>query len=256
MNFPQGFDWMIYLPATQAFLHGQNPYLIGEGFWKVYTPFWTYICLMPFAVLPFWTGRIAVFIVGFIAFGITALKMGANRWQLVLFLTSSTVIGGLYDGNIDWLVTLGLWMPPQVGLFFVMMKPQIGVCIAVYWIYICWKQNGWIEVIRVFAPVTCAYLFSFAVYGFWIMRLQNMPFNPANVSIFPYAVPIGLLLLYSALKQYDKKLSIFSSPLFSPYLTDYTYSVSLLSLFNRPAIFIAAWIVFWVCIIVKWLFIV
>jgi hypothetical protein len=251
MDFIAGADWLNFLPAVQAFIHGQNPYLVGEGFCKVYEPFWTYIFLVPFAVLPFWTGRILLFIVSLVSFAFTAIKMGASRVQLILFLTSAAVIGGLYEGNVDWLVTMGIWMPPQIGLFFVMMKPQIGCCIAIYWLYMAWKQDRWQQMIRTFAPVTVAYLISFLFYGFWPLQLWDMPHNPVNGGIFPWTVPMGLVILYFSLKGQDKRLSAFSSPLVSPYVTTYNFSISLLSLFNRPFLFVATWIALWIPALLK-----
>jgi hypothetical protein len=252
--FPAGGDWLIFLQGTQAFLHGGNPYLVGSEFYRVYVPFWTYIFLAPFALLPFWVGRILLFIVSMIAFAVTAVKMGASKFQLVMFLISSSVFGGLYMGNIDFLVTLGFWMPPQIGLFFVMMKPQIGACIAIYWMYMAWREGGVNEIVRVFAPVTGAYLLSFVLYGFWLKQLFNMPNNPWNFGIFPYVVPVGLFLLFKALQQQDKKLAGISSPLIAPYVTTYNFAIMLLSLFNRPALFLAAWVVLWLKIFIPvWL---
>jgi hypothetical protein len=250
-TFPPGGDWMNFLPAIQVFLQGGNPYLVGAEFYGVYEPFWTYILLAPFALLPFWTGRILLFLVSIVAFTVTAVKMGASRYQLVLFLFSASVFGGLYSGNIDFLVTLGFWMPAQIGLFFVMMKPQIGICIAVFWMYMAWKEGGALKVAKVFAPVTAAYLLSFLMYGFWPKHLFNMPNNPWNSGLFPYLLPIGIFLLYKALQLKDKRLSGISSPLVSPYVTGYNFSIVLLSLFNRPLLFLAAWVVLWLIVLVR-----
>ena len=247
-TFPAGGDWLNFLAAIKVFLQGGNPYLVGKEFYGVYEPFWTFILLAPFALLPFWVGRILLFLVSMAAFTFTAVKMGASKVQLVLFLCSVPVFGGLYMGNIDFLVTLGYWMPPQIGLFFVLMKPQIGICIAIYWMYMAWKDGGVREVVRVFAPVTGAFLLSFVLYGFWFKHLFNMPNNPWNWGIFPYLVPIGIFLLYKAIQQKDIRLSGVSSPMIAPYLTAYNFVIVLLSLFNRPALFIVAWATTWVII--------
>jgi hypothetical protein len=253
-TFPLGGDWLNFLPAIRVFLQGGNPYLLGKEFYGVYEPLWTYIFLAPFALLPFWVGRILLFLVSMVAFTVTAVKMGASKFQLVLFLFSMPVFGGLYSGNIDFLVTLGYWMPPQIGLFFVLMKPQIGVCIAIYWMYMAWKAGGAREIVKVFAPVTGAYLLSFLIYGFWPQYLFNMPDNPWNWRLFPYLVPMGLFLLYKALQLKDKKLSGMSSPMIAPYVTGYNFAIVLLSLFNRPALFLAAWATLWLTVFLSvWL---
>lgn len=247
-----GNDWMNFLPAVQAFLKGENPYLIGEGFNKVYEPFWTYIFLAPFALLPFWTGRILLLVTGFLAFSFSAIKMGASRWQLVLFLTSMPVIGGLHEGNIDWLVTLGLWMPPQIGLFFLLMKPQIGLCVAVFWLYMTWQEGGVKKVFLTFTPVTIAYLSSFLLYDFWILQLVDMPHNPVgDYGLFPYAIPLGLILMYYAIKKNDKRLSALSTPWVAPYVTGYNFASLLLCMFNRPRLFVFMWFALWIPMVIK-----
>jgi len=250
-TFPPGGDWMNFLPAIKIFLQGGNPYLVGKEFYGVYEPFWTYILLAPFALLPFWTGRILLFLVSMAAFTVTAVKMGASKFQLVLFLCSASVFGCLYSGNIDFLVTLGFWMPPQIGLFFVMMKPQIGICIAIFWMYMSWKKGGMWEIARVFTPVTVAYLISFLIYGFWFKYLFNMTNNPWNMRMFPFLVPFGIFLLYKALQLGDKRLSGMSSPMVAPYVTGYNFSILLLSLFNRPVIYFSAWAILWVVALLR-----
>lgn len=248
---PVGTDWIHILPAVEAFLRGGNPYLVGEGFHKVYEPFWTYILLAPFALFPFWVGRTLLFIVSLGAFMYTAVRLGATRWQLLLFLSSAAVIGCLNNGNLDWLVTLGLWMPPQIGLFFVLIKPQVGIGIALYWAWASWILSGWKGVVRVFAPVTAAYLLSFLLYGFWIKQLIGMDVNPDNWSGFPLTVLPALLLIYSSARWWNRKLFMFSSPLLAPYTSQFSYSVSLLALFEKPILFVVAWILLWIPVLVR-----
>jgi len=144
-------------------------------------------------------------------------------------------------------------MPPQIGLFFVLMKPQIGFSIALLWLYQAWKQGGFRQVLLTFGPVTVAYLISFLLHGFWIVHLFGMPHNPYNESIFPFALPMGVVLLYISLKELDLKLSAFTSPLFTPYCTNHNYSIMQLGLFNRPKLFIMAWIVFWITAVLRFL---
>ncbi|HSB00769.1 MAG TPA: hypothetical protein VLE49_08970, partial [Anaerolineales bacterium] len=193
--FPIGLDWIHdILPAVQAFMQGQNPYLVGEGFHKVYEPFWAFIPLIPFALLPYWIGRVLLFLVSLCAFGLSAVKMGATRWQMILFLLSSAVLGCLNNGNLDWLVMLGLWMPPQIGLFFVLLKPQVGIGIALFWFVEALRCGGIKQAIKVFSPVVLAYLVSLLLYGPWPLQLVGMDSNPESMSAFPWVVPIGLFL--------------------------------------------------------------
>ena len=246
---PVGLDWLIILPAVRVFLEGGNPYQLGEQ--NVLFPFWTFIALVPFAVLPYWIGRVLLFIVSLIAFAFTANKLGATRLQFILFLSSSAVIGCLNNGNLDWLVTLGFWMPPQMALFFVLMKPQIGLPVAIYWLYIFWRHAGWLEAVKVFAPVTGAYLLSFIMYGFWPIQMLWMSKNPENMSAFPFSVLPGLVLVYLSVRRNETNLSMFSGPLLAPYASQFSYSASLLALLYRPKLFILAWVLLWIPVLVR-----
>lgn len=246
-----GKDWLVFSMAVHAFLNGQNPYLVGDGFYKVFEPFWTYIILSPIVLLPFQWGGVMHILISLASYMYTAIRLGANRTQLILFLTSGTVIGSIYCGNIDWLVTAGLWMPPQIGLFFVMMKPQIGICVALYWAYISWKDGGINRLIRVFAPVTVAYLISFWMYGFWFLHLGNMKNNPASVSIFPVLLPVALFLLVKSIHRQESKLSSVASPMLAPYVSPFNLSVALLNLFEYPTLYILAWILLWILTVVQ-----
>lgn len=248
---PVGVDWLTISPAVDLFLQGQSPYLLTEGWRRTLFPFWTYLLLLPFEILPFWVGRCLLFVVSLTAFAYTAIRMKASHWQLVLFLTSSAVIGCLNNGNIDWLVTLGLWMQPQAGLFFVLIKPQIGVPIALYWAYILWQLHGWKGVAKAFAPVTVAYLTSFLLYGFWIKHMLGMQNNPENMSGFPFTVPVGLFLLYIALRNKEGNLSVFSGPLLAPYTSQFSYAAPLLALMHRPRLFVLAWVLLWIPVLVR-----
>lgn len=251
---PVGLDWLhTILPATQAFLEGGNPYETNEGFRVILFPFWTFIALAPFAMLPYWIGRVLLFAVSLTCFTVTACKMGAERWQVILFLLSAPVIGCLNNGNIDWLVMMGLWMPPKIGLFFVLMKPQIGLGIALYWMYASWFVGGWVWVYRTLAPVLTAYLLSFIGYGFWIVDLSGMNVNPENLSAFPHTIFLAVILLYAAMEKPEKSLAIFSGPLLAPYVSQFSYAASLIALFSRKHLFLLAWVLLWIPVIVRYL---
>ena len=253
MPLPVGLDWIHILPAVQAFLQGENPYLVGVGFHKVYEPFWTFILLLPFAIWPFWVGRTLLFVVSLICFFVSAIKMGASPWQAILFLLSAAVAGCLANGNLDWLVTMGLWMPPWLGLFFVTMKPQVGIGIAILWLCCAWQQGGMGQILKTFAPVTTAYLISFMLYGFWPLQCAGMHSNPDNMSAWPWVAPIGLYLLSRAIFDGDENLSIISGPLLAPYTSQFSYAAPLMALFSKPRMFLLAWGLLWIPVFARML---
>jgi hypothetical protein len=246
---PIGLDWISFYPAVRACLHGANPYLAGE----VFEPFWTYLLLSPFALLPYWPGRVLLFVVSLVAFAYTAHRLGASRPQLVLFLLSAPVMGCLANGNVDWLVLSGLWMPPWLGLFFVLIKPQIGLAIAVFWAFEAWQRGGVRRLLQTFAPVTLAYLLSFALYGFWVLYLKDMGSNPERITGFPWVVPLGLFLLIQSIRRRERDLAIVAGPFLAPYVSQFSYAAVLLGLFRRPRVFLIAWILLWSIVGIRFL---
>lgn len=244
---PIGLDWLNILPSVKEFLSGGNPYSVGQ----VFEPFWTYIILSPLAFLPFWVGRVILFLVSLIVFAYSAIRLGATRWQLIFFILSSAVVGCLNNGNLDWLVTAGLWMPPQIGLFFVMMKPQVGIGLLIFWSWQTWKNDKFPGLIKLLGPISLAYLISFWLYGLWPLRMLSLPDADINMSTFPYGIWAGLALLYISMKDNDKNLAAISSVFFAPYISQFSYSVVLLSSFKNKIVFALIWVGLWIPVLMR-----
>lgn len=245
-------DWHIFMNATRAFWQGADPYIVGTGLNKVYVPFWTYILLGVFVWLPDALGQIVFFSTGLLLFAYTAIRMQARPYQMVLFLLSRSVVGCLYYGNIDWLVTAGFWMPPWLGLFFVTMKPQVGLGMAIFWGYASYKEGGVWQVIKTFAPVTLMYGISFVWFGDWTGYWKAMEWSPANASVFPWAVPTGLFCIGTALWVSQYRLAILGTPFLAPYVTLYNLSSTMLATVPYPKAFIAIWIILWMPVVLRY----
>ena len=244
---PIGLDWLNILPSVREFLSGGDPYSVGI----VFEPFWTYIFLAPFAVMPFWVGRVLLFLTSLGVFAYNAIRLGATKWQLIMFLLSSAVVGCLNNGNIDWLVTAGLWMPPQIGLFFVMMKPQVGIGLLIFWSWQAWNKNKFIGLAKLLGPISIAYLASFLFYGLWPLRMFTLSNADINMGTFPHGIWIGLTLIYLSFKHKNKDLAAISSVFFAPYVSQFSYSVVLLSSFKYKVIFVLIWIGLWIPVLMR-----
>ena len=85
---------------------------------------WALLPLIPVAVLPEKIGRGILFAAGLFPFAYAGHARGAKKPALMAFLLSPTVIHGLLKPNIEWLPFMGVLLPPQVGVFFVTIKPQ------------------------------------------------------------------------------------------------------------------------------------
>jgi len=226
--FTIGVDWKgAYRPAALALLHGENPY-VDNGFLN---PPWALLPLIPVALLPQNLGAAVMFTLGFFAYGYIAYRMGLTWWAILLFLFNSMTIACLTTGSIDWLVMLGLFLPPQIGLFFLVLKPQLTVGVLLFLLVEAWRKGGWRKVLRDFAPVTLVMLLSFTPWGFWPLEVYaDTTENISNASLFPMLIPVGLIWLFQALRTRDIKPAIMSSVFLTPYITYHGYAVAFLGL--------------------------
>jgi hypothetical protein len=244
---PDGKDWVDYFrPAIILMFSGKSPYDIPFNY-----PPWALLPLAPLAILPAKVGSTILVIASPIVFSLIVYKLGAKPITVLFFVFSSPIIHSAFNINIDWLPALGLLMPPQFGLIFILIKPQSGIGLAVYWLFDAWQKDRFRGVFRVIWPVSLACLISFAIYGFWPLSAVKMTMEYAvhpyaNASIFPYGIPIGIIILFYTIRNKLPTLSVSSSPLFSPFVTMQSWSSFLLGLINYPAISISASILSWI----------
>jgi len=248
-NLPVGIDWRdTYQPAALAVLHGQSPYVVEI----YYAAPWAAWAMVPFAVLPYQLGRLITFLVGLGAFGYIAWRLGAKPLVMVLFLCSAAVVGCLNNGNIEWMPLLGIVLPPQIGLIFLAVKPQVGVGLGVYWLITIWNEKGWHEVTRVFAPVSVLLVISIALYGFWFLRFrQTLAWSVDNTSTGFYGAAVGAIFLIRAIRSKDERMALASGPLLSPYALQFTWSALLIYLLDKPLELLVVVIILWIPVILR-----
>jgi hypothetical protein len=214
----KGWDWIhTFRPATLTMLNGQSPYYDLKTDGEFWNPPWTLIPFIPIALLPERFSATVFFFIALTSYFILILRFKAKLASLLLFFFSPPIMADLATGNIAWLIMLGYIMPPQIGLFFVLIKPQIGGIVALFWLVEAWREGGFKKVVKTFFPVTMAYILSFLVYGFWIIKLPSIIGGGINLGLFPYSIPLGLVLLTRALRQREIKYAYMASPFIAPY---------------------------------------
>ncbi len=223
---PLGVDWIRWFrPATLEFLAGRSPYTV-EGY---FNPPWLLIPLIPFAILPVKISSLLLIDIGLICYIFILYKLRIRPILGLLFLLFPTTLLVLHTINLEWLVMLGFLFPPQIGLFFVLIKPQVGVAMAIYWLIVSPQK------IKTFLPVVLAFLISFAIYEDWLPKLvmrgnKTGYFGTFDVSFFPYLVPLGLALLVVAIRKHKDGFAYMASPFLSPYVGAISYTVVLLGI--------------------------
>lgn len=236
-----GGDWLnAYLPACQELLAGRSPY----NQFNFFNPPWALLPLLPLALLPAKVGSVILSVTNVLVFAGVAHRLGAKPIVVLLIATLPPV---LYSTNIDWMVALGLILPPQIGLFFVLVKPQVGIFVALFW-FVQTSRRGLRETVRVFAPVTIVFILSLLIFGPYPLKsvgqLSQIA-NPWNAHIFPYGVPVGLALLGAAVRGKRAGYAATAAPFLSPYSLLWSWPVALLGLLPDTAMTVLAVVGVW-----------
>lgn len=244
-----GVDWKeTFYPASQAVFEGHSPYTV--------TTFrnapWTILLILPFALFSEKIGGILFFMASFAAYAWTAYRLKASRRALVVFLFSPPVIYGMRMLNVDIFVLIGFVLPAQIGLFLVIIKPQMGIAMIPFWLIKAYKVGGTKEVIRTFAPITVALSLSFLFFGNWISGRQGDLFGSFwNASLWPWAIPIGIVLVALSLRDLREDFAMAASPFLSPYLAYHSWVSVLAGLIRHDFEFVVAVAAMWLVAVIK-----
>jgi hypothetical protein len=237
---PYGSDWNEgYRPALQLMLHGQSPYARNDvSDHPIVNPPWSLVPLLPLALLPPQWGRAFVFALAILVYSGIAIRLGAKPIGLAAFLLSYPLVYSLIYGQNDWLISIGFILPPSVGLFFVLAKPQIGIGIAIFWLVEAWRAGGWRKVLIVFGPVTLAFAVCLLIFGNWFRYAYHPLGCECNTTMWPRSLPLGLIFLVLALRQRKPEPAMASSPFLAPYVPPHSWAASLLAIVSDTLLII------------------
>lgn len=245
---PPAVDWHIsFRPAALTLLSGESPY---DTVYIIHAP-WALLMLAPFALFPENVGRVMLLFCGLASYTFIARRLGAKPIAIVFLLLSPVVMHTLLNGNIDWLASFGFILPPQIGLFFIAIKPQIGIAVAPFWLIEAWRQGGWKQVLTTFAPFTIVLLLSFALFGLWPLGAVEVSGVSFNASLWPLSIPVGLALLVTAIRKRRIEYAMAASPCLSPYALFYSWTGVLLAIIASVPETIAAVIGLWILVAIR-----
>ena len=248
LYLPPAVDWHgAFRPAALEILHGRSPYN-ADGF---FNPPWAAIFLVPFAIFPESIGRAIMSLTSLVVYGFVAQRLGAKKITILFLLLSPPVLHGILNGNIDWLVVLGFILPPWIGLFFLSIKPQIGLATIVFFVFSSWKEGGYKKVLVTFAPFGVASLVTIILFGPWFLSVQNNINLAGNTSLWPLSVPVGLGLLVAAIRKNDIRFAIAASPNLSPYVILHSWIGAILAFASFTPEIITVVIGLWIVVIYK-----
>jgi hypothetical protein len=237
-----------FRPAALELLHGRSPYN-AEGF---FNPPWTALLLIPFAILPENVGRALMVIAALAVYAYVAHKLGASKLTLTLLLLSPPALHGILNGTLDWMTVLGVVLPSWLGLFFLAIKPQVGMIVILYLVFAEWQKGGAIRVLKTFLPVGLASILSVAIFGPWFLAIPSLDEITINTSLLPLALPIGLALTVTAIRKNEIRYSMIASPMLSPYLLLHSWIGAFLALAPNPYEAAAAVIGMWIVVALRY----
>ncbi|NDJ61950.1 MAG: hypothetical protein GYB67_12540 [Chloroflexi bacterium] len=245
-----GLGWWIVglvLRATQDFfVWGDQLWtftLADVGFLTPYdlpgfvnTP-WTLIPLLPLSYLPFELAVLAQMLIYYGALAAIIVKFGRpsraakRRWlphPVVIVLASPLALDAALNLNIDWIVCLGLLVPPLWSGPFLLAKPQLatGYILSfsrrdlVRWLIVV-LITGIISLL-IWGPWPLDLLESFQRYEVaWGINMAPMALLPAPIGV-PVSIGIGVLLAVFAVRRRDALLGVLAGLFFVPYVASYS----------------------------------
>lgn len=227
-QLPEADFYLSFYPASRGIFTGHSPY---EQTGYICAP-WGVIPLIPFVVFPPMIARGLFFVACTLLFILVSWRLKAPPLATIFFLLSPTAIGALLVGNIDPMVMSGILLPPIWGLIVLLIKPQIGFGVAVYFFAESFRKGKISAVIRTFAPVVIAYLLALIFFPIWFERMINNPSNIWNRTLFPYSIPLGLFFIWIAIRKRNPYYALAATPFLAPYHSFYTYSIVQIGLLN------------------------
>jgi len=211
--------------------------------------------LIPMLPLAIFSERVSgnlFFILTLALYAWVAIRLKASRVALIAFLLSSPVIYGMRMLNVDALAFVGFVLPPQIGLFFVLLKPQMGIAMIPFWMFESWREGGWRSLLRDFLPVTIATTLSLVVFGTAsIGRSNDLLQSTWNASLWPWAFPIGFALTILSILHRRKDQAMAASPFLSPYLAYHSWVSVLAGLMQRDLELVLAVIGMWLVAVIR-----
>jgi hypothetical protein len=222
-----GVDWKIaYRPAAIEVLHGRTPYTVP----RFVNPPWVLLPLLPIAFLSPPLGSAFMYVLNLFAFLFVMMRLRLNYWLIIPLLALSGMMVNQENGNIEGLLALGFILPPSIGMFFVLAKPQIGIAVALYWTVKAWRLGGPRQTVKILFPVAVGFLLTFLIFPDWLHGAIWHAGASWNASLWPFGIPLGLVLVGLSLWKRQVKLAIAASPFFAPYLASYSWGIVWLGL--------------------------
>jgi len=163
-------------------------------------------------------------VIYFVCLTLLIYKLGGNRRMLWLVLLSPFAFDTALETNVDWIVALGLVVPPILSGPLLAVKPQTAFG---YVFSFTWKQLLYAVLIG-----SVVVLASVIVWGPWIEDLyfstqtdgvgENVNLAPMSFLPIWVSLAIGGVLLYFAVARRDVFFGVTAGLFLTPYIAAYS----------------------------------
>jgi hypothetical protein len=198
-------------------------------------PPWAMLLLVPFSLLHFETAVLLQMTLYFVILTGIIFKFGGKKRLLlavIVVLFSPLALNTALEINIDWMIALGLLVPPAWSAPLLLIKPQSATG------YIAGFSRR--DLMRCLILALLTLLLSFIIWGNWIpLLLHNIEVYSISplVNLAPMAILraflspalgtivsllMGAALLWQAFRRHDPVLGLFGGLFCVPYLAGYS----------------------------------
>lgn len=181
-------------------------------------PPWAFIFLYPLARCPLLVGLLLLVILSTLVVTLYCKDV----WRTVLLLASPPAVIGLALGNVDTFMISTFILPLQLGLIIASCKPMM---------YCGWMlRKWWSRPLSVIPLILVVIVCSFIWPGWWHLSGDHLAWSlTLSQYIWPYGIPIGILLLLT-----NSEVAWLAAGLFlSPYVSLYHIVPLLAQLYKR-----------------------
>lgn len=209
---------------------------------------WTALLLIPFSLLPLPLAVLAQLCLYFAILTAVVFKFGGGLKTVLIVLTSFVAFDAAVELNVDWLVALGLLVPPTWSGPLLLVKPQVA---PGYWLSFKGRQlliSG--------AVLLAVLLLSWVIWPGWPLQMREAaaPLTERAYNLAPMALlhpiisfVIGVALAWRTIKQHDPVLGILAGLFFVPYIAFYSLLIPLALAATRwPRMALLISVVMWV----------
>lgn len=242
---PEAVDW------RNTFYHSAQTPLQPYEIRSFNYPPWTALIIFPLSFFSEKTGLVLNATIALITFIFLIIKRNGKLLSIILTMTSFPVLSGISNGTLEWIPALGFVLQDGAGLILLLAKPQSGIFTGIDWFF---RSKN--KILFLLIPGLTLAL-SLLIWKGWpikvyqnILYVQNRGFSEANISLFPWSIPIGLGLIYYIIKNRPKNselLGVLATVTFTPYSAFHSYSILFaLTSISYPRASILVWVLLWI----------